>query len=92
MTTLIDKSNITFEEILQLFTSIDTPEKGIVMREKMALFLKGKSIEERKFYGSILLSITQDNAMSLLRMIRESKDLSIFNNLENALTELKKAA
>lgn len=92
MTTLIDTSNITFEEILQLFTSIDTPEKGVMLREKMTLFLKGKSSEERKFYGSVLLSITQDNAMSLLRMIRESKDLSMFNRLENALTELKKAA
>jgi DNA polymerase III delta prime subunit len=92
MTTLIDTSNITFEEILQLFTTIDTPEKGAVMREKMALFLKGKSAEERKFYGSVLLSITQDNAMSLLRMIRESKDLPMLNKLENALTELKKAA
>jgi hypothetical protein len=89
MTTLLDTSNITFEEILQLFTTMDTPEKGTIMREKMALFLKGKSADERRLYGSVMLSITKDNAMQLLRMIRESKDFSMLDNLENALTELK---
>ncbi len=90
MTTSPDTYKITFEEILQFFTTMDTPEKGVMMREKMATFLKGKPAEKRKLYGSVLLSITQDNAMTLLRMIRESKDLSMLDNLENVLSELKR--
>jgi hypothetical protein len=92
MTTLLDTSNTIFEEILQLFTTMDTPEKGVLMREKMSIFLKDKSAEERKLYGSVMLSITQDNAMQLLRMIKDSKDMSMLSNLENVLTKLRNAA
>ncbi len=90
MMTLLDKYSITFEEILQLFTNMDTPEKGVAFRQKLSAFLKNKSDAERKLYGSVMLSITQDNAMQLLRNIKDNKDLETLDNLEKALMNLKR--
>ena len=90
MMTLLDKYSITFEEILQLFTNIDTPEKGAAFRQKLSAFLKNKSDAERKLYGSVMLSITQDNAIQLLRNIKDNKDLETLDNLEKALMDLKR--
>ena len=90
MMTVLDKYSITFEEILQLFTNMDTPEKGASFRQKLTAFLKNKSGAERKLYGSVMLSITQDNAMQLLRSIKDNHDLETLDNLEMALKQLKR--
>ena len=88
MTTTLIQENITFEEILKLFTSLDTPEKSVVFKEKLSSFLKTKNEEERRFLGSIMLSITQDNAAQLLRSIKENRDIELLELLEKSIRRL----
>ncbi len=88
MTTSIIQDNITFEEILRLFTNMDTSEKSKAFREKLSTFLQTKTIEERKFIGSIMLSITQDNATQLLISIKENQDIELLDLLEKSVKKV----
>ena len=90
MTTSVIENNITFEEVLKLFTTMDSPEKSAMFREHFSLFLKTKNEEERKFIGSIMLSITQDNATQLLRLIKENRDVEFLDLLEKAIKKINK--
>ena len=87
MTTTISQNNTSFEAILQLFTSMDSVEKSKQFKEKLSSFLKTKSDQERKFIGSIMLSITQDNASQLLRSIKENRDIELLDLLEKNIKQ-----
>jgi hypothetical protein len=88
MTTSISQNNTTFEAILQLFTNMDSVEKSKQFKEIFSSFLKTKSDEERKLIGSIMLSITQDNASQLLRSIKENRDIELLDLLEKSIKKL----
>ena len=88
MATSIIHNNMTFEEILRLFTNMDTPEKSVIFKENLSLFLQSKTAEERKFIGSIMLSITHDNATQLLRSIKENGDVELLTLLERSIKSL----
>jgi hypothetical protein len=88
MATSIIQNNITFEEILGLFTDMDSPEKSVSFKEKLSIFLQSKSDSEKKLIGSIMLSITQDNAAQLLRSIKENGDMELLTLLEKNIKSL----
>jgi Tfp pilus assembly pilus retraction ATPase PilT len=83
----MNKKKISFEEILKLFTDMDTTEKAKSFHPKLKLFLAERTEEERHFVGSIFLSLTRDNAAQLLRSIEKRGDIAMLEEMQQMLTE-----
>jgi 5-methylcytosine-specific restriction endonuclease McrBC GTP-binding regulatory subunit McrB len=64
-----NNSIITFEEILKLFGQLEKPKESALFHEKFPVFMSQKSEEDRQFIGTIMLSLTSDNAIKLMRDI-----------------------
>ena len=77
----------SFEEILELFTDMDTDEKATFFHQKLKTFLATKTEDERHFVGSIFLSLTRDNAAQLLRSIEQKGDIALLEKMQHAITE-----
>lgn len=81
------KKSLSFEDILRLFTDMDTDEKATAFHQKLKDFLDTKSIEERQFIGSIFLSITRDNAAQLLNSIEQKGDINMLKEVQRQLSQ-----
>jgi hypothetical protein len=81
----INQSIITFEEILKLFGQLDKPKESALFHEKFSVFMSQKSEEDRQFIGTIMLSLTSDNAIRLMRDMSRSGHTEMLNNLEQNL-------
>jgi hypothetical protein len=81
------KESLSFEDILRLFTDMDTDEKATAFHQKLKDFLDTKSIEERRFIGSIFLSITRDNAAQLLSSIEQKGDIDMLKEVQRQLSQ-----
>ena len=80
---------ITFEEILKLFGQLDKPDKSALFHEKFPLFMSQKSEEDRAFVGSIMLSLTSDNAIKLMRDMSKSGHTDMLEKLEQNLLSFR---
>lgn len=83
----MNKKVLSFEEILKLFTDMDTEEKATSFHPKLKLFLATKTEEERRFIGSIFVSLTRDNAMQLLRSIEQKGNIAMLEEMQQMLTK-----
>lgn len=80
---------ITFEEILKLFGQLDIPHKSASFHEKFPIFMSQKSEEDRAFIGSIMLSLTSDNAIKLMRDMSRSGHTEMLENLEQKIIHFR---
>ena len=83
----MSKNTLSFEDMLKLFTDMDTDEKATFFHQKLKIFLDGKTEDERHFVGSIFLSLTRDNAAQLLRSIEQKGDIALLEKMQHAITE-----
>ena len=83
----MSKNTLSFEDMLKLFTDMDTDEKALFFHQKLKIFLDGKTEDERHFVGSIFLSLTRDNAAQLLRSIEQKGDIALLEKMQHAITE-----
>ena len=83
----MSKNTLSFEDMLKLFTDMDTDEKALLFHQKLKIFLDGKTEDERHFVGSIFLSLTRDNAAQLLRSIEQKGDIALLEKMQHAITE-----
>jgi hypothetical protein len=83
----IKKINKTpsFEEILQLFTTLDSDDKMPLFNEKLKLYLATKTTEEKHFVGTIFLSLTRDNALRLLDSLEKRGDIAMLEEMQQML-------
>jgi hypothetical protein len=84
-----NNSTITFEEILKLFGQLDKPNESALFHEKFPDFMAQKSDENRAFIGSIMLSLTSDNAIKLMRDMSRSGHTEMLENLEQRLLSFR---
>ena len=82
----MSKNTLSFEDMLKLFTDMDTDEKALLFHQKLKIFLDGKTEDERHFVGSIFLSLTRDNAAQLLRSIEQKGDIALLEKMQHAMT------
>lgn len=82
----MSKNTLSFEDMLKLFTDMDTDEKALFFHQKLKIFLDGKTEDERHFVGSIFLSLTRDNAAQLLRSIEQKGDIALLEKMQHAMT------
>jgi hypothetical protein len=80
---------ITFEEILKLFGQLDKPDTSALFHEKFPVFMSQKSEEDRQFVGTIMLSLTSDNAIKLMRDMSKSGHTEMLDNLEQNLLRFR---
>jgi hypothetical protein len=85
----MSNSIITFEEILKLFGQLDKPKESALFHEKFPVFMSQKSEEDRAFIGSIMLTLTSDNAIKLMRDMSRSGHTDMLDNLERRLRNFK---
>jgi hypothetical protein len=84
-----NNSLITFEEILKLFGQLDKPKEFALFHEKFPVFMSQKSEEDRQFIGTIMLSLTSDNAIKLMRDMSRSGHTEMLEKLEQKLLAFK---
>jgi hypothetical protein len=84
-----NNSIITFEEILKLFGQLDKPKESALFHEKFPVFMAQKSEEDRQFIGTIMLSLTSDNAIKLMRDMSKSGHTEMLEKLEQKLLSFK---
>jgi hypothetical protein len=84
-----NNSIITFEEILKLFGQLDKPDKSALFHDKFSVFLSQKSEEDRQFIGTIMLSLTSDNAIKLMRDMSKSGHIEMLDKLEQNLLSFR---
>jgi hypothetical protein len=84
-----NNSLITFEEILKLFGQLDKPREFALFHEKFPVFMSQKSEEDRQFIGTIMLSLTSDNAIKLMRDMSKSGHTEMLDKLEQKLLAFK---
>ncbi len=81
----MSEKTLSFEEILSLFTDLDTDEKASAFHQKLKIYLANKTKEERQFVGRIFLSLTRDNANELLRSIEKRGDIAMLEEMQKML-------
>jgi hypothetical protein len=74
-----------FEEILKLYSDLDTDDKMDVFNQKLKQYLSDKTAEEKKFVGKILLSLTRDYADMLLKSLEKKGDVDALENIQKML-------
>jgi hypothetical protein len=75
----------SFEEILKLYSDLNTDDKMVVFNQKLKLYLSDKTAEEKKFVGKILLSLTRDYADMLLKSLEKKGDVDALENIQTML-------
>ena len=75
----------SFEEILKLFTDLDTDVKMAYFNIKLKLYLSNKTAEEKKFVGKIFLSLTRDYAERLLEALEKKGDIDSLEKMQKML-------
>jgi hypothetical protein len=75
----------SFEEILKLYSDLDTDDKMDVFNQKLKHYLSDKTAEEKKFVGKILLSLTRDYAEMLLASLEKKGDINSLEKIQKML-------
>jgi hypothetical protein len=75
----------SFEEILKLYSDLNTDDKMVVFNQKLKLYLSDKTAEEKKFVGKILLSLTRDYADMLLASLEKKGDINTLEKIQTML-------
>jgi hypothetical protein len=75
----------SFEEILKLYSDLDTDDKMTFFNEKLKLYLSDKTAEEKKFVGKIFLSLTRDYAEMLLASLEKKGDINSLEKIQKML-------
>ena len=75
----------SFEEILKLYSDLDTDDKMVVFNQKLKLYLSDKTAEEKKFVGKILLSLTRDYADMLLKSLEKKGNINALEDIQKML-------
>ena len=81
----------SFEEILKLYTSLDTDGKMLSFSAKLKLYLSDKTPEEKKFVGRTFLSLTRDLALQLLESLAKKEDVDSIEEMQKMLTAFRNA-
>ena len=72
----------SLEEILKLFTDLDTDEKMAFFNAKLKLYLSNKTVEEKKSVGKVFLSLTKDYAEQLLKKFEKNRDIDSIEQMQ----------
>ncbi len=75
----------SFEEILKLFTDLDTDEKMAFFNAKFKVYLSNKTVEEKKLVGKIFLLLTRDYAEQLLKSLEQRRDIETLEEMQKLL-------
>ena len=81
----------SFEEILKLYTDLDTDGKMLSFNAKLKLYLSDKTPEEKKFVGRTFLSLTRDLALQLLESLAKKEDVDSIEEMQKMLTAFRNA-
>ena len=81
----------SFEEILKLYTDLDTDAKMLSFNAKLKLYLSDKTPEEKKFVGRTFLSLTRDLALQLLESLAKKEDVDSIEEMQKMLTAFRNA-
>ena len=81
----------SFEEILKLFTDLDTDAKMLSFNAKLKLYLSNKTPEEKKLVGKTFLSLTRDLALQLLESLAKKGDVDSIEEMQKMLITFRNA-
>ena len=81
----------SFEEILKLFTDLDTDAKMLSFNAKLKLYLSNKPPEEKKLVGKTFLSLTRDLALQLLESLAKKGDVDSIEEMQKMLITFRNA-
>ena len=81
----------SFEEILKLYTDLDTDAKMLSFNAKLKLYLSDKTPEEKKFVGRTFLSLTRDLALQLLESLAKKGNVDSIEEMQKMLIAFRNA-
>ena len=81
----------SFEEILKLYTDLDTDAKMLSFNGKLKLYLSDKTPDEKKFVGRTFLSLTRDLALQLLESLAKKEDIDSIEEMQKMLIAFRNA-